>query len=575
MGHGSAQCPAVRNPVSGGATLRDLLVLCGLFVAGVMIVDPRGDFPLNDDWSFGSTVERLLETGEYRPGGWGAMTLLTNVLWGALFCLPTGFSFDALRLSTLVMGVIGVCGTYALVRELDQSRWIAVLAALVVACNPIYFALSHTFMTDVPFTALSTLAVLCLARHLTSGSGPALVIGTSLALAATLSRQLGLFIPLAFAISLPLKRGASVRSVVIAVAPLAVCCTALLILQYWLHETGHLPAAYTQENAKLLDVFRDGRNVAGRCLRNGFHTSTYLGLFLLPISLCAARDALSWQRRRFTWLILACLLVLVIGGARTGVHTWRVMPFLSNILMRSGIGPLTLRDTLLLELHNVPELPLAFWAVVTAGAFAGGSILLACLADRAIDVVPRVLRGEELDAQEHAGLFLILCATIYLLPLNVTRMFDRYLIPALPLAVGGLLGLMPRSEPSASTRRGPVMVGALLIVTAFGCFAACTTRDYLAWNRLRWQALHRLVDEEHVSPASIDGGFEFNGLYRYDPEFPVDAARRADLKSWWWVEDDTYLLGFGPVPGYRTVREHAYRRWLPWHVQRVVVLRRE
>src|SRR5215471_11216692 len=75
----------------------DLLILAAFWCASLLIVWPVGNFPLNDDWAFARSVERLLETGNYYPTPWAAMPLLTQTLGGALFCLPAGFSFNALR----------------------------------------------------------------------------------------------------------------------------------------------------------------------------------------------------------------------------------------------------------------------------------------------------------------------------------------------------------------------------------------------------------------------------------------------------------------------------------------------
>src|ERR1043166_7876895 len=89
------------------AALVDLLALALLWGVGVLIGNPLGNFPLNDDWAMGQTVKRLVEGGGYHPTGWTEMSLITHVLWGALFCIPHGFSFDALRCSTLALSLAG------------------------------------------------------------------------------------------------------------------------------------------------------------------------------------------------------------------------------------------------------------------------------------------------------------------------------------------------------------------------------------------------------------------------------------------------------------------------------------
>jgi hypothetical protein len=95
------------------------------------------------------------------------------------------------------------------------------------------------------------------------------------------------------------------------------------------------------------------------------------------------------------------------------------------------------------------------------------------------------------------------------------------------------------------------------------------THDYLSWNRARWLALRHLTEENGVPPREIDGGFEFNGLYAYDPEY-----RRRPPKSFWWVQDDKYVLSFGPLPGYEVAERYPYESWLPLRTGTIFVLRR-
>ena len=137
----------------------DVVMLVLIWAASLFLVNPIGDFPLNDDWSYGLAVKRLIETGTFRPTEWTVVTLITQTFWGVLFSLPAGFSFNALRVSTLVSSLCGMLLTYRAVRYVNPSRLMATTAALALGFNPIYYALSATFMTDVTFSALSMAAV--------------------------------------------------------------------------------------------------------------------------------------------------------------------------------------------------------------------------------------------------------------------------------------------------------------------------------------------------------------------------------------------------------------------------------
>lgn len=80
-----------------------LLTITFLWGMAVMLVDYQGNFPLNDDWSYGITVKRLVEEGTFDPTAWTSMSLISQTLWGSLFCYLFGFFFEVLRLSTLLL----------------------------------------------------------------------------------------------------------------------------------------------------------------------------------------------------------------------------------------------------------------------------------------------------------------------------------------------------------------------------------------------------------------------------------------------------------------------------------------
>ena len=184
-----------------------IFTLVAIWIFMILLVNPSGNFPLMDDWDYGRAVQSIVEKGKFYFSSWPAMNLVAQIFWGALFCLPFGFSFNALRFSTLILGLTGVLGTYGLLREINLHSTIALLGALVVAVNPVYFGLSNTFMSDVPFFAFAILSLLFLIRGLQKESVNEIVIGTITACIALLIRQLAIAIVLAFGCAYIFKKG--------------------------------------------------------------------------------------------------------------------------------------------------------------------------------------------------------------------------------------------------------------------------------------------------------------------------------------------------------------------------------
>jgi len=109
--------------------LGSILLLTIGWVGMAIQVNPQGEFSLNDDWAYALPVKALTEQDSIRFTFWQSMTLIGQVLWGALFCLPGGFSFLALRLSVLTAGLAGVMGLYGLCRHIGSCTAPATLGS--------------------------------------------------------------------------------------------------------------------------------------------------------------------------------------------------------------------------------------------------------------------------------------------------------------------------------------------------------------------------------------------------------------------------------------------------------------
>ncbi len=552
---------AKSTPFFPPGTAVDWMALTLLWSVAVLLVKPIGDFPLNDDWSYGLTVKRLMGGGGYHPSGWTFMTLITQALWGALFCLPQGFSFTALRFSTLVLSLIGLLALYTLVRQLQGPRLLAVICALTLACNPIYFALSNTFMTDVPFTTLAILTALFFVRCLQWESDLDLWIGAAFAIAATLCRQLGLCLPLAFAIALLLKRGFQNRWITRAIVPLVVSAVALAAFQHWLKVTGRIPNIYEHKSDRLVAALTHPERIPLNVAYFGWSMLMYLGWFLLPLTLTTRfRGRSAPERPRLILVIRLALGLFLVASVVRFIVVPSLMPVHNNILIPQGIGPATLRDTFNLRLAHLPALPPVFWLVVTALSLAGAALLVA----KATTVISELFPNGRFAAENPDSAietFFLLCAAVYLLPFLLSGFFDRYLLPVIAFLTPALA--VSLRGAGAQPRRVRYLVE-MLLLAASGVFALAGTRDYLEWNRTRWRAINELLAQKDVKPKDVDGGFEFNGWYMYETFTMTN----------WWVVNDSYVISFGKIEGYEPIRRYTYNHWMPPYEGTIFVLKR-
>ena len=566
----------VSSPIQNAMALRrdrvNLIALSTLWLAMALLVDPRGDFPVQDDWSYGRVVRTLIDDGAYRIPGFISANLGPLVHWGALFCWPFGFSFTALRISTLVMGLFGILGVYFLFREVWGDKRIAFAGAATLLVNPIYFSLANTFMTDVPFLALLSFAMALMVRGMRRESRIALLSGLALGLVCLLVRQFALVLFGAFACAWIARRGFCPSALLRATIPLAIAIAVHVAFNDWLMRTGRKD--YVTGFSDITDAsFNDFVYSSEHEL---FIAITELGLFLLPLAVACL--GLSMRRPRVASSIWPAALATV-SGAAVAYHLIAgrmLMPLTGDTLHYFGIGPLMLRDTLLIGWHLPPltaQLE-TFWIAITGLAPVGVAIIVYAFARGAADRFdrPRTIRElRELTRRAWPAVFFAAVALAYLsvLLLLATRhtLFDRYLLPLCVIVALALPLIGMGARTSRFSRAAWIFAGLWLFASA--CFSVVSTHDFLAWNRTRWMALNDLTERHEVSPRRIDGGYEFNGWYLFDPLYEPH-----DEKSWWWVDDDEYMIAAGPMPAYRIERRLAVDRWWTFTTPDVFVLRR-
>jgi hypothetical protein len=556
------------------------------------LANPSGDFSLNDDWVYGRAVRAIIEEGHFTlAGGNTSANLIAQAFWGALFCLPFGFSFFALRLSTLALGWIGVLVTYGLLREVGTHRILAWVGALLIACNPIYFGMANTFMTDVPFFAVASLSIYAFIRGLKCDRPSAIWAGILFAYISLLIRQNGLIFPFIFGCAYLVKKGVTRLSLPVAILPALLGVGIQHIYQTWLESTQRNSPNFSLQVGYLKELILSGG--VGAIARNAIAYSlvalVYLGLFTAPFILpIAARHFQAFsrsQKRAILFAIPILFTLIAVSLAQLGPRFMPFMPFMSkggNVLFKFGLGPLTLNDTFIRRI-NLPTIPASLdycWIALTGVGSFGATLLLCYLLMTLIHIL-RPTQQENLAQPAWLKVFIVLTILLYFLPFGIAGYVDRYLLILIPLVML-LVSVSSLAVPRAdqfdwvSPKLLPILLTSLLF---YGGVTVGATHDYLAWNRMRWQALKELTTELRLSPSQIDGGYEFNGWHLYDPRNINAVAFRRDPsnpdRSWWYVDRDDYLIAFGPVKDYVEWRRYPTGRWLPVGPKTIVALQKQ
>ncbi len=543
------------------------IVLSCVWVLLTLLASPWGEFPMIDDWAFAHPLHSLFTQGKFDFMDWQDMTLVAQLAWGWLFCLPFGFSYNALKLSTLVLGLIGVLASYTLLREAGVSRKRSFLAALLVAANPLYLLLSNTFMTDVPCAALSVVSFLYFARVLRSGGRRNLLLAIGFSCLAVLIRQIAAVVPIAFVIAYAARYGIRRNTAGTILYPFAALFALVAIYQYWVHPVFGMPPFFSPKMGQAAAFMqRPFPLIVDKAYLVGLKIFVYLGVFLFPLLsqvFLHQLKALTGARRVYFLVLILGVFVLLFQGI---VPRHIMVPEQGNLLRHYGFDAVSIFGTS--QLVSVTAAPRLLLVAIALLGCAGGAILFAGLFHAAYRFIFRRRKQQGDCGQEWTAFFAFLTALIYCAPLVGVHFWDRYLIFLLPFPALLLSKGDDRAKEEAPRGKG---ISVAFVCAAVLCLiTAGLTRDYFSWNKARWKALRYLTREQGIAPRAIDGGFEFNGAYNYNPRFKE--CERDPV--FWMMDDPEYLVSFGSKRGFEQVKAYPYLRVFPPRKDSIFILRR-
>lgn len=513
---------------------KDEICLSLLWLFIIIIVNPVGDFPLNDDWCYAKSVKTLMEDGYLKLYNWGEMTLVAHVYWGYFFTSFFSFSFTVLRWSTLLLGGASIIGIYRLCKEMKTSRWIGIICALLCMVNPIFMGLSFSFMTDVPFYCITIWTFYFFIKALHTNDWLFLILAILFCCWAFLIRQIALVFPLAWMFSVLLTQKRTKTIVLKSLIPIFILAILYFGYTYVMKSEGILQERY---NNKLYLLFSMIKEITVKRLINIFGyfflSIAYIGFLLAPIHLFHL-NKINYRKLRI-WIVLFVLLITVIL-----IYTGKAIPSLDNIWIDFGIGPTTLSDFS----GNFTETPspnapkILWWFITLIGVLSSVVLLF-----KFKDIFQKFINRSKID---NSAVFSFLYFAIYATPFLIVGFYDRYLLALLP-AVIIILCVQYNKEPSRHFKRF-----SLLFVFVMGTFSVCATHDYLSWNRTRWEVISQLK-ESGVRLDYIGGGVEYSTWYFFSEEDD----------RWWEKVVPVYDLVFHPEDNDKVIDTYPYKRWLP------------
>ena len=534
-------------------------ILATCWIVATLLVDPRADVPLIDDWVYALSVERLLLGKGFSVASFSSTFPPAQIAWGTLFAGFGGFSYTALRLSTLALALLGTLAFHGMLRALGCAAVPALIGALTLAVYPVAFVLSFTFMTDVPMLAAMLVSLWALVRGLGADGVDAhgtrwVALGLAAALVAFLVRPVAVAIPAAVLLTALLRRDLPHRTRVgvLAVATLAAMAVSTLVAgHYWIAAAGGQGSvAFRLERVGY--IFLVSPFVYAEALLSML---AHLGLAAAPALLVTAPSG-----RRWPWATAAGLVVVSIAVSLAAPESVAALkPQATWSTQELGAARPLLRGYLP---YGGARQILGMIATFAGLIAVSGLIVRTARAGRA----GGALRTPAGTCVAIFGvLSLGICFALWFF-------YDRYYLPLVPLAIA--LALIPSGSPPASGVR-PRTWAASAALAALFVLDVTGTRDMLAYARTVDAALSRLV-ASGVAWREVDGGYVENGwhLYAHPEHLPPGTQIDRDVPHVTGWAELPYAIANAPLAGYM-VRETVPVARLWATTDRIYVLAQE
>lgn len=534
------------------------LSCCFLLAAVIIFVNPLGDFPLNDDWHYAYPVKTLIENGEYQLHSYFSPNIFLQVIWGYLFCLvPNEFSFTYLRFSTLVTAIL--CGFvfFKIIKsQANRSFYESTFLTIFFVFNPLFFSLSFSFMTDVPFLMLCLASIYFYKRYLEGERIQFRILGGSFAIGALFIRQPGVLILIAAELSIFLiyfldriKRDDSIgiifRSKKTFGLILSILSGVLIYLfienylKFWLNSNEY----YISVGGEYVKTLKENPSLfIFQFSKRSLMTVFYLGLFCFPlISIFIEKiKANEFHQKWFFTTVVLFNLLATFFLFKSGY----IFPYGGNIFYNLGLGPVLLRDIHYLNLPVGFEIP--SYIFISLGFICQ---ILGCYIF--LFLGKKIIRAFQKPLEHKFFLMLMLINVFYLGAMMIFSYFDRYLL----LLFASILIIIFNEK---SKKRFYQYRSFVILAVLFGIFSVVATKDYLTWNRVSQTAYEKLI-LRGIDEKKIDGGLSKNG----------SEGTLSQIEN-----THEYILTFNNLEHYEQVESITFYRWLFLQEDQLLILRK-
>lgn len=481
--------------------LRNGIFCCLVFLACYGVAWPVAQMGFDDDWSYAKTAEVFARTGRLVYNGWAVEPLGWMAPWGALFIKLFGFSFTAVKLSTLPLDVACVLLFYAILIRFEIAPRNAVIGTLTLGVSPLFLPLSASFMTDVPGLLVILVCLYCCQRTLAAkaswGAIGWLAAGAACSVVGGTARQVAW---LGALVMIPCTGWLLRKERGVAAAAMAMWVCSIGGVLYCMHWFGAQPYSIQ------MPIWPQMAKSAVLGALGAAYTANLMGAEVLVLLLVVFPVLVAWLpsfgKRADHWIALVCF------GA---------LPMMMSELIFKRYAEVWPPSVLFGELAMRKDASIAFMldmrrsAIPVAGQIVISLIVIAAALGCVFAVFKKGRRelsvGHEKTARAMVWLLVPYSLSYFALLLTLGWRwiaFDRYVLGVMPCAIVASIWLYQRCV-------GPKLpVSTVAMVVLFGVIGVAGTHDWFAWQRARLAAIGELR-AAGIPRTEIQGGFEYDG----------------------------------------------------------------
>ncbi|HLI76374.1 MAG TPA: hypothetical protein VKV02_05455 [Acidobacteriaceae bacterium] len=125
------------------------LLATSIVLGALLLAWPFSGTTFGDDFSYAMTTLEFARTGRFVYNAWASALVGWQAVYGALWVKLFGFSFNILRISTMVEAFVSIFLCYEMLLRFRVKANGAFFGALTLGLTPLFFPLAASFMTDI------------------------------------------------------------------------------------------------------------------------------------------------------------------------------------------------------------------------------------------------------------------------------------------------------------------------------------------------------------------------------------------------------------------------------------------